>query len=147
MARGAIIFTLFAGILFTWVNVYVKFENPDFPLTHWFNAVTYYIKNGFVFLILAAILVGTASKRLVLWTLIGSVPLTVLLANLVPALNYFNRSSVVILFAFALVATPTVIKKGWSLSWKNLLQSSDPRISKIGWILLGSLILCHIVFH
>ncbi len=147
MARGAILFTLFAGILFTWVNVYVKFENPDFPLTHWFNAVTYYIKNGFVFLILAAILVGTASKRLVLWTLIGSVPLTVLLANLVPALNYINRSSVDILLPVALVATPTVIKKGWSLSWNNLLQSSDPRISQIGWILFGSLIICHIVFH
>ncbi len=45
--RATIFLTLITGIMFAWVNVYVKFENPDFALTHWFNEVYILCKKWF----------------------------------------------------------------------------------------------------
>ena len=66
MGRRTIWCTFFAGALFAWVNVYVKFDNPTFALTHWFNEASFYTKNGFVFLIICAVFLFHPSKRLVL---------------------------------------------------------------------------------
>jgi SSS family solute:Na+ symporter len=38
-----------AGVFFAWINVYVKFDNPGFALTHWFNEMTFYVQNGIAF--------------------------------------------------------------------------------------------------
>ncbi len=147
MARWVIVLTLAAGIIFTWVNSYVKFDNPEFPLTHWFNSMSYYVKNGFVFLILAAVLLVGTSKRLVLGTLVFSIPLTYFFAIQFPKFNYFNRSSVVIALTFLIVAVPTILRNGWPLSFNDLATSAHPRITRLGWLLLLSLIGCHIAFH
>ena len=60
--RATIFLTLITGLLFAWVNVYVKFENPGFALTHWFNEITFYVKNGFVFMIICAAFLINPSK-------------------------------------------------------------------------------------
>ncbi len=48
----AIVATLIAGVLFSFVVVYFKYGNPQFPLTHWFNELSYYVKNGFVLIVI-----------------------------------------------------------------------------------------------
>ena len=61
-------------------------------------------------------------------------------------MNYFVRSGWVIVLTFALVAIPTVLKNGWRIPLNELLLSSRSAV-RLGTALLGSLILCHVLFH
>ena len=65
----AIVVCLVTGILFGFLQVYVKYQDPGFALTHWFNDMSYYIKNGFVVLISAAVFLIKPSPRLVFYAL------------------------------------------------------------------------------
>ena len=51
MGRKAITVTLLTGLAFGILQVWIKTSNPTFALTHWFNDMTYYIKEGFVILV------------------------------------------------------------------------------------------------
>ena len=104
---------LLAGITFACFQLYVKTENPGFPLTHWFNELSYYAKNGFVLLIAVAVFLVNPSRRLVFLTLLASVALTFLAGLAFPETNYYVRTSWVILSPFAVVAVPTWIRSGW----------------------------------
>ncbi|MBW1688706.1 MAG: hypothetical protein JRS35_27055 [Deltaproteobacteria bacterium] len=73
-----------------------KFGNQSFAFTHWFNEATYYVKNGFVVLILAAVFLIAPSRSLVFGALVASVPLYYLLDVSFPSMNYFVRSGWVI---------------------------------------------------
>ncbi len=145
--RATIFLTLITGILFAWVNVYVKFENPGFALTHWFNEVTYYVKNGFVFIIICAAFLINPSKKLVFYVLLCSIVITAFLKGLLPEMNYFNRSTIVIISTSLMVAIPTWVTSGYQHSWKELITVSDPKVGKLAIVLLLSLIACHILFH
>lgn len=145
--RIMIFVTLLAGLLFVWINIYVKFENPTFALTHWFNEITYYVKNGFVFLIICAVFLINPSKKRVFYVLLASIVITLLLQYLFPDMNYFNRSTVVILTTVLIVAIPTWIHSGWQLEWRKIVTVSHPAIGQLGILLLLSLIVCHVIFH
>jgi SSS family solute:Na+ symporter len=145
--RATIFLTLITGIIFTWVNVYVKFENPDFPLTHWFNEVSYYVKNGFVLLIICAAFLVNPSKKLVFYVLLGSIISTAMLKYLFPDMNYFNRSTIVIAASSLIVAIPTWLRSRVQHSKKELITVSDSRVGRLAIVLLLSLVGCHIIFH
>jgi len=144
--RRAIVAALVAGVLFSFVVIYAKFSNPDFPLTHWFNELSYYIKNGFVVLVLAAVFLLHPSKRLVLTTLLLSVPLYLVLKLSFPEMNYFVRSSWVIVVTFAAVAIPTIVRNGWRLD-QALFVVSHRSVARFGAALAVSLVVVHVVFH
>ena len=145
--KRAIIVTLITGVLFGFVVVYIKYGNPQFPLTHWFNELSYYVKNGFVLLVMAAVFLLNPSKRLVLATFLSSVAVTFLFNELFAEMNYFVRSGWVIVLTFAMVGIPTVLRNGWRIPLNELLSLSSGSTIRFGWALLGSLILCHVVFH
>jgi hypothetical protein len=145
--KRAIIATLISGVLFGFVVIYVKYGNPQFPLTHWFNELSYYVKNGFVLLVMAAVFLVNPSKRLVLATFLSSVAVTYFMNEFFEEMNYFVRSGWVIVLTFAMVAIPTVLRNGWRLPLKELLLLSSPSTIRFGTALLGSLILCHLIFH
>ena len=145
--RATIFLTLITGLLFAWVNVYVKFENPGFALTHWFNEITFYVKNGFVFMIICAAFLINPSKKLVFYVLLGSIVITAILKGLLPEMNYFNRSTIVIILTSLMVAIPTWVTSGYQHSWKELITVSDPKVGRLAIVLLLSLIVCHILFH
>ncbi len=147
MGKRAILGTLCTGLLFGFFFIYAKFQNPDFPLTHWFNDMSYYVKNGFVVMILAAVFLKAPAHRLVLWTMIGSIPLTVGLKFLYPGLAYMNRSAVAILMSFAIIAVPTILKKGWRMRLEEIFSSSNPTVGWCGVGLFASLVFTHIVLH
>ncbi len=146
-AKRAIIATLATGVLFSFVVVYVKYGNPQFPLTHWFNELSYYVKNGFVFLIMAGVLLLNPSKRLVLATFLSSGAVTFLFTELFEEMNYFVRSGWVIVLTFAMVAIPTILRNGWRVPLYELLSLSSRSTIRFGMALLASLILCHLIFH
>ena len=143
----AIIATFITGVLFSFVVVYVKYGNPQFPLTHWFNELSYYVKNGFVFLVMAAFFLVNPSKRLVLAAFLSSIAVTYFVDAHFKEMNYFVRSGWVIVLTFAMVAIPTVLKNGWRIPINELLLLSSRSAVRFGAALLGSLILCHVIFH
>ena len=145
--KKTILATLVTGILFGSIFLYGKFQNPDFPLTHWFNELSYYVKNGFVVMICAAVFLVSPSKRLILWAMAGSIPLTVAIKLAAPSLPYLDRSAVVILLGIAIIAVPTILRNGWRRKGDKFLFVSDDKVGWGGVALFASLILCHILFH
>ena len=147
VGKMAIVVCLVTGILFGFLQVYVKYQDPGFAFTHWFNDMSYYIKNGFVVLISAAVFLIKPSPRLVLCALFLSIAISLGLQFAFPGLAYFNRALYTILLTFAFVAVPTVAKNGWRISLRDLVRTASPTIG-YGALGLGlSLMLVHVLFH
>jgi hypothetical protein len=146
-AKWAIVVTFFTGAAFALIMLSAKFGNQSFAFTHWFNEATYYIKNGFVVLILAAVFLLAPSRRLVFGALLWSVPFYYGLQMLFPAMNYFVRSGWVISVTFLAVAIPTLVRTGWALPEGRVFHASSRQVAWLGLVLAASLITCHVVFH
>ena len=97
-------------------------------------------------LVLAAVFLLRPSRRLVLATLFSSVLLYLALDIAFPEMNYFVRSSWVIVVTFAAVAIPTIARNGWRLD-QALLVVSHPSVARFGTALAVSLVVVHVVFH
>jgi len=148
MGKKAIVGTLIVGLSFAFVVINIKSgAGRGDAFTHWFNELSYYIKNGFVILITAAVFLIRPSRRLVLTALIVTIPSYYLLKVGAPDLNYFVRAAIVISGAFLLVAIPTWLRNGWRISWSKLIEVSGPNAGRFGVALGASLIVCHILFH
>jgi len=143
----SIVATLITGTVFGFVVVYVKFGDPAFPFTHWFNEMSYYIKNSFVVIISAAVFLINPSRRLVLFTMLLSVLMTYIFKSIFPEMNYFIRTAWVIVISFMIIAIPTFMRNGWNFQAKGLLVVSHHSVAKFGLLLAMSLIATHIVFH
>lgn len=147
MGRYSILGSLITGVMFSFIVIYVKFGNPGFPLTHWFNAMSYYVKNGFVIIVMASMFLYMPNKRLVLFTMLFSVVLTYIFQSRLPEVNYFVRTTFVILICFAAIAIPTLIKNGFKLPMEPLIVISHKNVWRFGVILAISLVSAHIIFH
>ncbi len=80
-------------------------------------------------------------------TFLSSVAVTYFMNVRFEAMNYFVRSGWVIVLTFAMVAVPTVLRNGWRMPLGDLFVVSSRTAARFGAALLGSLVLCHIVFH
>jgi solute:Na+ symporter, SSS family len=147
MGKISIWVSLLTGVVFGLIVIYVKFGNPGFPLTHWFNAASYYVKNAFVIIVVAAMFLYHPNKKLVLFTMFLSVILTYLFQTYIPEMNYFVRTSWVIVICSAIIAIPTIIKNGFRLPAEKLFQVSHRGVAGFGILLALSLVAAHIVFH
>ena len=128
------------GALFAFIVIYVKYGNPGFPLTHWFNAMSYYIKIGFVIIIMSAMFLYSPSRSLVLFTMLGSVVITFIFQTALPELNYFVRTAWVIVIGFGIIAVPTIIRNGLRLPEGQFFEVSHRSVLHFGIILALSLI-------
>ncbi|TDI88702.1 MAG: hypothetical protein E2O72_07945 [Candidatus Dadabacteria bacterium] len=147
MGRYSIMVSFITGALFAFIVIYVKFGNPEFPLTHWFNSMSYYIKIGFVIIIMSAMFLYSPPRRLVLFTMLFSIIITYAFQTLLPELNYFVRTSWVIVLGFVIIAIPTIIKNGFRLPEGRFFEVSHRSVLHFGIILALSLIGAHIIFH
>jgi len=145
--KKSILAAFITGALFSFVVLYVKFDNPTFPLTHWFNQLSYFVKNGFVIIIMSAVFLLRPSRKLVLFTMLFSMPLTYLFMKFLPDMNYFIRSAWVILLSFGFIAAATFLKSGELFISNNMLVISDKYVGRLGILLALSLVFCHIIFH
>ena len=145
--KRSILIAFITGAVFSFIVLYVKFDNPSFPLTHWFNQLSYFVKNSFVIIIMSAVFLLKPSRKLVLFTMLLSVPLTYLFMKFVPEMNYFVRSTWVILLSFGFIAVITFMRSGRLFSNGKMLVVSDRYTGRLGILLALSLILCHIIFH
>jgi SSS family solute:Na+ symporter len=144
----AIVGTLILGCIFAFIVIGLKAGSlKDDPMTHWFNEMTYYIKNGFVVLIMAAVFLKAPSRKLVLWAMFLTVGLYYGLNVIYPEMNYFVRSAYVITGIFSLVAIPTWIRNGWRIPLGEMIEVSSRRVGWSAAALFLSLVSCHIIFH
>ena len=146
-ARITILGTMLTGLLFAYIMISAKFQNQSFAFTHWFNELSYYVKNGFVLLILSSVFLVKPPRRLVFTVLLLSVALYYVMSVAFPSMNYFVRSGWVIVSTFFVVALPTWYQHGFRLPDQHFLELSDRRIGHFAWGLLASLVLCHVLFH
>ncbi len=147
MGKKAIVVTLLTGLCFGFVQVYIKFSNPEFALTHWFNDMTYYIKVGFVILIMSAVFLYRANATLVLAMMILTVGIKLLLENIFPDMAYFNVTALTIGSGFAVVAAQSGIKYRRGIRLREIWYADDRKVGAMGLLLLASVIFLQIWFH
>ena len=146
IGRTSIVFTLISGIIMGLVLLYVKFENPEAAFTHTLNNLRYYINCGIVVIICLAAFLVAPHQRLAIISFSITIPLHLLIISMFPEMNYFVRAMWVITRAFGITAIPESFRNGW-LPLKSVFQSTSVSIKQLGWGLLGSLLILHIVFH
>jgi SSS family solute:Na+ symporter len=147
MGKKAIVVTLMTGLCFGFVQVYIKFNNPEFALTHWFNDMSYYIKVGFVILIMSAVFLYRANSTLVLAMMILTIGIKLVLERLFPDMAYFNITALTILIGFGVVAVQALLKNRRGIRLSEIWYVDDRRVGAMGLILLASVIFLQIWFH
>ena len=147
IGKLSIFASLITGVAFSLIVAFVKFENPTFALTHWFNDLSYFVKNGFVLLIVSAVFLYKPSRNLVFYILILTVPFTYYLKSSYPEMNYFIRSTCIIILSISAVAIPTFIKNTKNFINTDLLTISNRNAANLGIALGASLIASHVIFH
>lgn len=143
--KQTILLTLITGILMGLILLYVKFENPEAAFTHTLNELRYYINCGIVVLICSAGFMIAPNQRVALIAFLSTIPLHRLFIHFFPDMNYFVRAGWVIVIAFGMIAL-TTFESGWRKA-SELFQSDSPLIRQIGWGLVISLVLLHVLFH
>ena len=148
MGKMAILGALVTGVLFAFTVVFFKTGSLQAdPLTHWFNELSYYVKNGFVVIVTAAVFLIRPSRRLVLGALLGSMAMYLGFTLVWPETSYLVRSGWVIVLSFAAVAVPTMMRQGWRIPLRDLVAAPDRGVARFGAGLLASLVLAHVLFH
>jgi len=147
MGRKAIMATLVTGLSFGFLQAYIKFSNPEFALTHWFNDMSYYIKVGFVILIMSAVFLYRARPGLVLTMMLLTIGVKLLLERLLPNVAYFNITALTILIGFACVAGEAWWRNRRGIEWRSIWHVDDRRTACYGAALAASLAALHVIFH
>ncbi len=147
MGRRAIVVTLGTGLAFGFFQAHVKFGDPAFALTHWFNDMSYYIKVGFVILISAAVFLHGARPRLVLAMMVATVGIKLLLERLLPTMAYFNVTALTIVIGFMVVAGEAWARTRQGVAWRELWHAADRTAARAGLALAASLVALQVVFH
>ena len=148
IGKAAILGTFAAGVLFAFTVVFFKTGSLQAdPLTHWFNELSYYVKNGYVVIVTAAVFLIRPSRHLVMGALLGSMALYLGCTLVWPETAYLVRSGWVIVISFAAVAVPTMMRHGWRIPLRDLVAAPDRGVTRFGAGLLASLVLAHVLFH
>ena len=147
MGRRAIVATLGTGLAFGFFQVHVKFSDPAFALTHWFNDMSYYIKVGFVILVSAAVFLRGARPGLVLVMMVATVGVKLALETAFPGVAYFNITALTILIGLAVVAGEAWARTRQTARWGDLWHAADRTAARAGIGLAASLVAVQVGFH
>jgi len=143
--KQTILVTLVTGVSMGILLLYWKFEAPEEAFTHTLNALRYYIISGIVVLICGAGFLKMPDKKAALFAFFINIPLHITFIQFFPEMNYFVRAFWVISISLSVLIIPS-LRKGFRV-WDDLLHSDSRQLSQIGWGLLTSLVLLHIIFH
>ena len=115
------------------------------------NELNYYIKAGIVVIISGAVFLVNPRGSWVTRAFFGTVPLHLFFIHVAPALglpelNYFVRSAVVILLGFGIAWWGSGLRQ--NLPWsERMIVSSSLSLKRVGWALLASLVVVHVLWH
>ncbi len=145
MGRRTILVVLVIGILFGFVFTYIKLDNPSFPLDPLFKKASYFIKNGFVVLISAAVFLRDPDRRLVWAAFLATLPVTIALNLGLAGTPYLILTTAAILLSFFIVAVPTWLSRGL-LPATGLWRVDNRAVGWFGLVLGAALVAAHMVF-
>jgi len=143
--KRAILFALVTGITMGFILLYVKFKNPGAAFTHTLNELRYYINCGIVVLVCSAAFMIVPNNKAALVGFLSTIPLHLIFIYLFPEMNYFVRAFWVILIALTFVIGMS--SKSGFRSRSELFQPDSQGVRTLGWVLMVSLIVLHILFH
>ena len=148
VGKQTIAVATFAGILFAFALIYIKYNGLDFPLSHLTNEISYHIKAGFTILILAAVFSTGAPKKLVAYVFVGSAVVSLIFKySLFPDMNYLNRAGWVIVLCYTLIAVVSYFSPGQKIKWKEMIIVDSKKVGYLGAVLGVCLIALNIVFR
>ncbi len=146
MGRRAVGVTLLVGVAFGFAFTWVKLSSPSFPLDPVFKQAGYYVKNGLVVLVAAAVFLPRPAPRLVLGAMLAMVPLSVLLDRVLAHVPYLIVTGLVITAGLLAVFVPTLVQQGWRgapARWRPV----DPLVGTVGALLIAALAAVHVGWH
>jgi len=143
--RQTILVTLCTGILMGLILMYIKYQDSGAAFTHTLNELRYFINCGIVVLICSAILLVKPSHRGALIGFIITVPLQFLIMHLYPEINYFFRAFLVIITGLVVVILTSL--EGGVSNFTGLVKAADVKVGRLGYALLISLVMIHIIWH
>ena len=142
--KRAILFGFASGVTIGIVLLYLKFSNPNAAFTHTLNELRYYINCGIVVLICSAVFLVAPKHKIALAAFFLTGALQLVLKFFIPDMNYFVRAMWVILIGFIAVF---LLSRTTFKSLKGLFDNDSKQIYRMGFALLMSLVLLHIIFH
>ena len=142
--RRAILFSFVSGVTVGALLLYLKFSDPSAAFTHTLNELRYFINCGVVVIICAAIFLVAPNHKVTFATFLGTIIFQFLFISYFPYMNYFVRAMWIILIGFILIY---LYSKTHYTAPMELFKSGSKKITRIGFLMLLSLIILHIMFH
>ena len=142
--RRAILFSFVSGVTVGALLLYLKFSDPSAAFTHTLNELRYFINCGVVVIICAAIFLVAPNHKVTFATFLGTIIFQFLFISYFPYMNYFVRAMWIILIGFILIY---LFSKTNFTAPMELFKSGSKKITRIGFLMLLSLIILHIIFH
>jgi SSS family solute:Na+ symporter len=142
--RRAILFSFFTGVTVGVLLLYLKFSDPNAAFTHTLNELRYFINCGIVVIICAAIFLVDPNHKVTLATFLSTIVFQFIFKSFFPEMNYFVRAMWIILLGFILIY---LLSKTNFKNPLELFKSGSKKISRIGLLMLLSLVILHIIFH
>tara|TARA_B100001059_G_scaffold104641_2_gene104472 strand:+ start:23900 stop:25444 length:1545 start_codon:yes stop_codon:yes gene_type:complete len=142
--RQAILFSFVTGVTVGILLLYLKFSHPNAAFTHTLNELRYYINCGIVVIICAAAFLVAPQYKVTFVAFLATIILQFIFKSFFPEMNYFVRAMWIILIGFTLIF---LFSKTQFKNPRTLFQTGSKQIQKLGFGMLISLILLHIIFH
>lgn len=142
--RRAILFSFVTGVTVGILLLYLKFSDPNAAFTHTLNELRYYINCGIVVIICAAAFLVAPQHKVTFVAFLATIILQFIFKSFFPEMNYFVRAMWIILIGFTLIF---LFSKTQFKNPRTLFQIGSKQIQKLGFGMLISLILLHIIFH
>ena len=142
--KRAILFSFVTGVTLGILLLYLKFSDPNAAFTHTLNELRYYINCGIVVIICAAAFLVAPQHKVTFIAFLATIILQFIFKSFFQEMNYFVRAMWIILIGFTMIF---LFSKTKFKNPKTLFQTGSKQIQKLGFGMLISLILLHIIFH
>ncbi len=144
--RKTILVTLVSGVIVGWILLYVKLEDPASAFTHTLNSIRYYVNCGIVVIICSVVFMVAPKPVPILIAFVLTIVGQLLSQFAWPDMNYFVRAGWVIGISLLVVGF-LARERGRFPGLNNNLTYSNNSIKNMGFGLLISLLLIHMLFH
>jgi SSS family solute:Na+ symporter len=144
VGKRAILMAFISSSVIGIVLLYIKFQDSGVAFTHTLNELRYYINCGIVVIGCSAVFLIAPKQKAAVIAFFATFMAHLVIKGFFPEINYFVRAMWVIIIGFGLAWGLSLTK---FVNLKSLIVSDSKQNSILGFALLASLIITHIVFH
>ena len=144
VGKRAILMAFISSSVIGIVLLYIKFQDSGVAFTHTLNELRYYINCGIVVIGCSAVFLIAPKQKAAVIAFFATFMAHLVIKGFFPEINYFIRAMWVIIIGFGLAWGLSLTK---FVNLKSLIVSDSKQNSILGFALLASLIITHILFH